>query len=55
MKKIISVLCILLLACLTPIGSLAETLIVYTRGGPVNIRKTPDMNDRSSVSIPKGE
>ena len=56
-KMIRNTVCMILM--LIPLFSvppaLAEKMIVYTRGGPVVIRKTPNMDDRSNVSVPKGE
>ncbi|MBQ9264593.1 MAG: SH3 domain-containing protein [Clostridia bacterium] len=55
-KMIRCISCILMLILLLSVTpALAEKMIVYTRGGPVVIRKTPNMDDRSNVSVPKGE
>ncbi|MBR2287756.1 MAG: hypothetical protein IJ865_05885 [Clostridia bacterium] len=50
-------LCFLLslLLCLSLEAAFSETLTVVTRGGPVNLRKSANMDDRSKISVPKGE
>lgn len=56
-KMMLNMVCLILMmmALFLTTAAHAERMIVDTRGDPVVLRNTPNMDDRSKVSVPKGE